>query len=112
MANGERYHQLFTDADYLERIFSRCLKESGCLNWAGCVTGAGYGYTSYRDKRYSVHRLVWLLTVGPPGDAEIRHRCASKVCVNPDHLWRKVRPVAKSVVLSQVHDVTCRTPSA
>lgn len=87
-----------------QKILSKCvaqpvpvnvhnLKQS-CLLWKGMVK-FGYGFTNYRKKNWSVHRIslmIKLKTEELPKTNEagqlldVRHLCNNSVCVEPSHL--------------------------
>lgn len=63
----------------------------GCLLFAGEISTPGYGVIRRKSggvlSRWSAHRLVYELVIGPiPDGCEIHHTCGVKRCVNPDHL--------------------------
>jgi hypothetical protein len=84
-----------------------------CWEWQGRVERTtGYGIMNWSGKKVRVHRLAWLLTVGPiEGNLQVLHRCDNKICVRaPAHhflgtnrdnmldMWAKgrARPVTKT----------------
>ncbi|VXA93399.1 HNH endonuclease signature motif containing protein [Citricoccus sp. K5] len=77
-----------------ERLWERVDKTGTCWIWTGPVNDNGYGVisTGGREGRLlRVHRLAYELLVGPiPEGLHIDHvrnkGCASRRCVNPDHL--------------------------
>ena len=84
-----------TDAEYLERLKSRCIvNERGCWEKQGFRStskgmkpGTGYGSMSYRNKSWAAHRLAWHLVKGPiPAGMNVLHKCDNAACCNPDHL--------------------------
>lgn len=87
-----------TDADYLERLKSRCIiTDSGCWEKQGFRRVSkgmehhgherGYGYLCYRNKNWAAHRLAWKLVNGDiPKGAVVMHKCDNPPCCNPDHL--------------------------
>lgn len=71
----------------------RVCKETGCWLWKG---GSAFGGSRYGDyvlkyqgwsKPIKVHRLAHILWIGPiPTGHQVRHRCDTPRCINPDHL--------------------------
>lgn len=61
---------------------------SGCWLWIGYCISTGYGQiTAGYYRRVLAHRLSYELFVGPlPSSMQVRHKCDTRVCVNPDHL--------------------------
>ena len=50
----------------------------------------GYGLFTWDGREGFAHRASWELAHGPiPDDATVRHRCDSRACVRPDHLFLK-----------------------
>lgn len=78
------------------RLLSKCkAAPNGCLEFQGFVSGArsqhnrnnGYGTMSYQGRRHGVHRLAYMLRVGPiPAGYVICHTCDNPRCCNPAHL--------------------------
>lgn len=82
------------------RLFTRRLvTDDGCWQWPGAVSKYGYGQMSLKDYRGPVHRLAFMLFVGPIEDGlvvdhECHNRsdceggwdCLHRRCFNPDHL--------------------------
>ena len=62
--------------------------ESGCWEFIGAKTGAGYGALNVGYKKQeSTHVLAYKLTKGNILKGLIvRHTCNNKICCNPDHL--------------------------
>ena len=65
--------------------------KTGCWQWAGAVSGKGYGQIQWKTnsgwRRMSVHRLVVLASeLAIPHGMTIDHECENKTCVNPEHL--------------------------
>jgi hypothetical protein len=57
-----------------------------CWIWQG-ATSNGYGRVRFDGKTRLVHRVVWVLTVGPfPKGREPDHLCRVRACCRPDHL--------------------------
>lgn len=76
-----------------DRFFSYVGRKqpNGCIPWAGCKRGNGYGViTSYpRGARVSAHRLSYELLVGSPipDGMHVLHRCDNPSCINPTHFF-------------------------
>ena len=61
---------------------------SGCHEWTGGRSKAGYGVISYLGKHDYVHRIVLRLTMGDlPKGLHVCHKCDNPSCVNPEQLF-------------------------
>ncbi len=69
--------------DYFWSRFSKL----ECWVWQGASDEFGYGLVKWRNRKYRVHRLSYILKKGPiPTGYEIHHKCRNTLCGNPDHL--------------------------
>ena len=60
---------------------------SGCWIWQRATLNSGYGKLRANGQWWSAHRYVYTRFVGPiPTFDVIRHKCRTKLCVNPEHL--------------------------
>jgi hypothetical protein len=70
------------------RFWSNVHKGERCWIWTAAKHRYGYGACGkdYGDTR--AHRAAWMLTNGPiPKGKVICHKCETKLCVNPAHLF-------------------------
>lgn len=60
----------------------------GCWEWMYAVNkGTGYPTISHKKTTRYVHRHVVAAFLGRPiGRESVHHKCANRLCVNPDHL--------------------------
>lgn len=70
-----------------ERLLRRRrVTDDGCWLWTLAGT-SGYGSVDHDGRTILVHRLAYELWVGPiPTGQTIHHRCAQRLCFNPEHL--------------------------
>jgi hypothetical protein len=68
-------------------LLARSDAAGDCLRWTGWKNDDGYGYVHHDGRDQPVHRVVYMLAVGPiPDGHEIDHSCRRRDCVRPDHL--------------------------
>lgn len=62
---------------------------TGCWEWQRYRhPDYGYGYVSYKQKKFATHRIVYTLIHGPiPKGMVVCHKCDVIACCNPEHLF-------------------------
>jgi HNH endonuclease len=62
---------------------------TGCWVWIGAVNNKGYGVIGTGPHTtITAHRAAWILTHGAiPHGLCVLHRCDTRHCVRPDHLF-------------------------
>jgi hypothetical protein len=71
-----------------DRFWGKVRKTDGCWLWTGCIKHSGYGHFWRAGKLLHAHRVSWELTHGPvPEGLFVLHRCDTRACVRPDHLF-------------------------
>ena len=72
----------------VSRFFERIEKvANGCWLWTGAKTVKGYGTVVVKGKRIKAHRWAWFIQHGMMPTACVLHRCDTRACVRPDHLF-------------------------
>lgn len=79
-----------------ERVLARSALdgESGCRVWHGALGPGGYGtLTNEHGLPEGAHRASFRSVNGDiPGGMVIHHKCANRLCINPEHL-QMVTPI-------------------
>jgi len=76
--------------DLADKLSDRLVEvESGCWEFIGGRTGAGYGAVSLsHTKQIGAHILAYELEKGPiPSGMFVCHSCDNPPCCNPEHLF-------------------------
>lgn len=71
-----------------KNFWKHVTKTSGCWLWCGAHGRTGYGKLGYQGKDYEAHRFSWELHNGPiPAGLCVLHKCDTRDCIHPDHLF-------------------------
>jgi hypothetical protein len=82
------YVAYYNRPEYRESLFwAQVEKTPTCWLWTGWKLNSGYGETSLRGRKITVHRLSYIWAYGEiPKGKLVMHTCDTPLCVRPDHL--------------------------
>lgn len=75
--------------DIFQKINKFYIDKNNCFVWTGNKTHDNYGRIRIGNKKYRVHRIVYILYYGeiPKNKPYICHKCNNSKCINPEHLY-------------------------
>jgi len=66
----------------------RIITQNGCYGWKGSVKKGRFPCIYAEGRSIGAHRAAWMVENGKiPQGHFVRHKCTSKVCTNPEHLF-------------------------
>jgi hypothetical protein len=79
-----------TDKRILGKIMQAIVKSRGHWIWQKSCNGEGTPQTQHGDTVRGVHRILWEILIGDPGELNIKNTCGMERCVNPAHHALKI----------------------
>jgi hypothetical protein len=71
-----------------ERFWSKVDKRGPCWLWTASTYANGYGAFGIGNQKHYAHRIAYELAYGEiAGGLSVLHRCDTRACVRPDHLF-------------------------
>lgn len=71
----------------IERFLTKVDTSGECWLWQASTSGHGHGQFYVGDQKFTAHRWLYELLVGPvPDGLELDHLCRVPACVRPSHL--------------------------
>lgn len=83
-----KQREIIINQKLIDRFFNKINKTETCWIWTAAQSSGGYGHFG-GGASYAVraHRVSWTIKNAPiPPGLVVRHKCDSRLCVNPDHL--------------------------
>jgi|SRR3990167_394241 len=62
-------------------------QETGCWEFTGCLTKAGYGQIRHNKKVLYTHHVSFEYYCGDRKNNCVLHKCDNPMCFNPEHLF-------------------------
>jgi hypothetical protein len=91
---------LYNDLQRISKYINSSLFDDKCTIWAGYITSIKHNKKNcyinffYRNKKYALHRLLYINFIGELYDSEyIKFNCQNKgICCNVNHFYKNKKP--------------------